>query len=419
MIYKLIHLFFRRRHFWRDASFDEIAELYVSRLLTMFAHNAIVMFSAVYMYQLGYSLLFIVGFYLAVYFVKLPMTFVAGHLTAKWGPKHAILISNLLRIPALGMFAFVEQLGIVSIVVFGVLQGIAVVCYNIGYTVDFSKVKDGDHVGKEIGVMQIIERIARVVAPLVGGVVAAFVSPVATVVGACMLFAVATKPLLRTVEPTMTHTPVGYRRLPWRLVWRTLVAQWAYGVDFVTSGIVWTMFAAAIVFANTGEVVYAALGGLASLGVFASIVMSYMFGRMIDRHRSSGLLVFGAVGNMVIHLFRPLSLTPASVVGVNIASETATSAYAMALMRVQFDTADLSGARIAYLTLCEAAAIVGGISVFALWAGLLWVTTVPTAFAGVFLAASAAVLLLVVARHYARRPHRGILGTLSNGGKHS
>ena len=55
MFRKLISFVFRRRHYWRSVSFDEIAELYTSRLITMFAINIVNLFAAVYLYKLGYD----------------------------------------------------------------------------------------------------------------------------------------------------------------------------------------------------------------------------------------------------------------------------------------------------------------------------------------------------------------------------
>ena len=63
MFQRLISFVLRGRHYWRGVSFDEIAELYTSRLLTVFAINIVNLFAAVYLYRLGYSLAFIALFY--------------------------------------------------------------------------------------------------------------------------------------------------------------------------------------------------------------------------------------------------------------------------------------------------------------------------------------------------------------------
>ena len=50
---------------------------------------------------------------------------------------------------------------------------------------------------------------------------------------------------------------------------------------------------------------------------------------------------------------RPFTSSVTGVMGVNIANESATSAYAMPFTRVMFDIADSSGFRIAYMMMIE------------------------------------------------------------------
>ena len=63
MIQALIHRWLLRRHFWRHATFSEIAELYASRLMTMFALRFVMVFASVYLYKLDYDLIFIALFW--------------------------------------------------------------------------------------------------------------------------------------------------------------------------------------------------------------------------------------------------------------------------------------------------------------------------------------------------------------------
>jgi len=140
---------------------------------------------------------------------------------------------------------------------------------------------------------------------------------------------------------------------PWRLAWRSFLSESAVGFDSIISGMVWTLFIAVTVFATFGDGVYASLGGLASLGTFASIVAVWVFGRIIDRHHGDVLLVLGTVTNTIMHFVRPFTTTITGVMGVNIANESATSAYAMPFTRVMFDIADSSGFRIAYMMIIE------------------------------------------------------------------
>lgn len=365
----LIRRLFAGRHYWRVVSFDEIAELYTSRLMTVFALNIVNLFAAVYLYKLGYSVQFIALVYGVLYLLKVPFSVVAAKYAAYFGPKHGILLANILRVPSLVAFMLVPEYGLWAIIVFGVFQQMAATLYDLCYLVDFSKVKHRRHAGKEIGTMQIFEKVARIVSPIVGGVIATIWGPQVTIAVAAVLFVVSAGPLFRTIEPTKTRNRLRIEGFPWRLALPSFATQSAVGFDFVASGMAWTLFITLVAFASYGEDVYAALGGLASLGVLVSMVAAWTFGQIVDRHKGGVLLVAGTVGNVITHLFRPFVSSAAGVVGVNIASETATSAYAMPFTRVMFDVADSSGFRITYMMFIEMAVNLGAaMACFALYA---------------------------------------------------
>lgn len=399
MFRKLFFRLFWRRRYWRNIEFDQLAELYTSRLLTVFAINIINLFAAVYLYKLGYSLLFIALFYGVLYLFKVPLSYVAARIAAYFGPKHGIFYANLLRIPSLVAFAFVPEFGLWAVIVFGVFQQMSAVLYDLCYMVGFSKIKSTDRVGREIGNMQIIEKIARVLSPVVGGVVASVYSPTVTIVVACTVFAVAALPLFRSMEPTATKVRLKISGFPWRLTARTVVAETVVGFDFVTSGLVWTLFVTLIVFEKFGDGIYAALGALASLSVLASVVATWIFGQLVDRRKGGMLSTVGTIAKSVVHLFRPAIVTPAGVLGVNTSSETASSAYIMPFTRLVFDTADASGFRITYLMFVSMATNVGAALCALLLALFLWLFDEQFAMQALFIAAAFYQLLMLVARH--------------------
>lgn len=349
----MINRIFSGRHYWRVVSFDEIAELYTSRLLTIFAVNIVNLFAAVYLYKLGYAVEFIVLFYGVLYLLKVPFSIVAAKYAAYFGPKHGILLANIVRIPSMVAFLLVPEFGFWAIVAFGVFQQIAATIYDLCYMVDFSKVKNSEHAGKEIGTMQIFDKIARIVSPIVGGVIASVYGPQVTIIVASVMLIVAAVPLFKTIEPTMTRNKLRIAGFPWHLARSSLAAESVIGFDFVASGMTWTLFMTLFVFENYGDATYAALGGLASLGVFIGMIAAWTFGQIVDRHKGGVLLVVGAAANMVVHLFRPFITSAPGVMGINTANEIATSAYVMPLTRVIFDVADSSGYRITYMMFIE------------------------------------------------------------------
>lgn len=361
MIVKFLYNFLKKRHFWRYASFSEIAELYASKTIRTIAINVAAGFTSIYLYQVGYSITFILLFWACYYLFKIPLFFIFSHSLAKNGPKHGTLISNLLYIPAMISISFVTQYGMIAVVIWGLFTAASTVIYYLSYMVDFSKVRSVEHSGKEIAFMNIFEKIAIGVSPIIGGVTALLFGPRILMLVSASLFLVAALPLMKTSEPVRTDQKVSFRRFPWKIAFRSLIAESATGFDFITTGVVWGLFVAIVALSGTGNAVYLGLGILSSVTILVAIVASYAFGKIIDRDRGGNLLKIGVVANALVHAFRPFSIAPISIVGINITNEIATTGYNLAFMRGIFDTADLSGRRLVYLCATGVAATIGGI----------------------------------------------------------
>lgn len=403
MLKQLIIRVFMRRHFWRHMSFDDVAELYVSRLMTIFAVNIATIFVALIMYESGYSVIEILLYYCAIYLFRIPVAWGAAMVAAYIGPKHGILIANIIRIPSLLVLLFLDQWGAGALAGFAVLTALSATLYDLCYMIDFSKVRHSDHSGREIGTMQILERIARVLSPIIGGVLASIWGPHVTIVLASCLFLLAAAPLLRTAEPTQTRMKLKFHEFPWREARRTFAAQMAFGADFIASGLVWMLFIVSTVLVATGNDAYAYIGALTSIGVLASLIAAWMYGHLIDREKGSELMVAGALGNWLVHLFRPFVSTAVGAAGINISSEVATAAYNMALTRVLFDIADRSTYRIGYLMIIEMMFNVGALMICGVAALAVWCIGTQLGLQVTFVVASFTILLLIPARNFATR----------------
>lgn len=356
-----IYRILEKRHYWRYASFSEIAELYASRTLRVIAIHLASGFASVYLLQQGYSLAWIMLFWLVYFILKVPATFLAGHFIAWFGPKHGILISNLLSIPALAVFGFVPVLGVWAIFIWGGLTCISGAVYQLSFLTDFSKVKNDEHAGKEIAFMNILDKIAVGISPIVGGVIALFFGPQVIMWSAALFYAVAALPLLLTIEPLRIYQHLSYRGFRWSMALRSTLSQLGIGFDVVTTGTIWSLFIAIVIFPGEGDAIYVTLGALSSVTIVAAIVASYAYGKLIDRRRGGRLLRYSVIGNALVHLSRPFAVSPATIVTTNITNEVATMGYSMAYTRGLFDSADLSGHRIVYLMVMEALANIGAV----------------------------------------------------------
>jgi hypothetical protein len=368
MIQQFIHRLLLRRHFWRHATFSEVAELYASRMLRMLAINMSASFVSVYLYQNGYPIHFIAMYWIGFFLFKVLVSLPAARYAAAFGPKHGILLSNILYIPSMLIFAFVPEWGLPAIVAAGALQGLSAALYDLCHLIDFSKVKSVDHAGKEIAYMNIVEKIATGLSPLIGGLLAFVAGPQVTMLAAGLLFALAAFPLFKTGEPTPTGQKLVFRGFPWRLAWRSLVAETAIGFDGLASSSAWALLVAVAILGVRGDnEVYAQLGALLSVVLLAALAASYAYGTLIDKKRGRELLRVAVMCNSLVHLTRPFVGSAPVVAGINAANEVATTGYSMAFIRGMFDTADLSGHRITYLGFIEIAlnfgAMISGVAI--------------------------------------------------------
>lgn len=348
-----------RSHFWRYASFSEIAELYMSRTIRTIAMHIVSGFTAVFLYEEGYSLIFIMVFWLCYYLLKVPLSFWAGVFVARFGPKHGTLVSNLLYVPAMVFLGFMPIVGVPSIVLWGIFMSLSVSIYQVSYMVDFSKVKNSEHAGKEIAFINILEKIAIGLSPIIGGIFAYWFGLQIVIWLAASLFVLSALPLLKSNEPVNIHQKIKLRGFPFRTALRSLVAETGCGFDYVTTGVIWSLFIVIVIFPGVGWDVYIKLGVLSSVTILVAIATSYAYGKLIDKSRGGNLLKISVVANALVHLSRPFAANPATIVGTNITNEIATAGYSMAFMRGLFDNADISGHRILYLCLTEAVANFG------------------------------------------------------------
>lgn len=360
MLQKIVHRLLRSRHYWRHATFSEVAELYISRMFRMLAINISATFMSVFLYQIGYSIQFIAGYWLCFYVYKVCAALPITSYIARVGPKHGILVANLLFIPAMLAFSLVPAWGLPVMAVIIVLHGTSAAMYNIAYSIDFSKVKNPEHAGKEMAYMNVFEKVATGLSPVIGGVLAYVAGPQATMWAAAILFSIAAAPLFYTPEPVASRRHISFRELPWRQTYRSILASSAVGFDIVASGTVWSLLVAVtIVGVTASNQVYAIVGGLSSVLILSALVSSYAYGKLIDKSQGGGLLHFAVLANSLVHAVRPFVHSLGAVGIVNVTNEAATTGYSMSFTRGLFDTADNSGYRMIYFGCVEVMLNVG------------------------------------------------------------
>lgn len=352
MFQKIVKKFIARRHFWRDVGFDELSELYVSVMFRGLAISLTGLFVPVYMLRLGYdpsSIMQVVAWYFTGR--VLLFDFLSGYCVAKFGPKHTMLVGNILLVASTAMFLTINICHW-PIYLIGLIWGSSASFFFIPFNVDFSKVKHSSHSGKELGYIYVMEKVGSAAGPIIGGIIATFIGPEYIFAIATVLLLFGLVPLFRTSEPVKLNQHISFKGLPFDKRKRDYISAAAIGVENTLCIFIWPLFIGMFVLLD--KTAYVKLGFMSSASLTVAVLTAYAIGKIVDDKKGRALLRANAVTNSLLHLIRPFVSVFPSAFLVGVTNEVVTTGYRMPYYKGLFDAADeLPGYRIAYLTSIE------------------------------------------------------------------
>lgn len=355
MFKKILKPFLKIRNYWQYISFDEMAVLYVSKNMRVFATKLTSTFSLIYIYKFTHSIWIIPICILIYYIAKFTGSIITLFYISKNGPKHGMLLANILFIPALVLMAsmgiFGREMGLVIALISAVFKGISTSVENISYNVDFSKAKTAKKVGKQLGISYILEHISSSITPAVGGFLAIFFGVEKLFVVSSVILVLTTIPLLTTKERVKPVRKISFRGFPWQNYKHLLVICYSCGMAW-NSLYIWSFFAP--VFLLKGINAYGSAGVLSSISSIAALVSAFIYGKVIDKNKERGLLKIGAVFmGLVFSLRIFISSNPLLLGILEIIAAMAMNGFNMANFKGLYGEADESGMRMQYLFLYE------------------------------------------------------------------
>ena len=345
-------------------------------MLRLAAQNMAGAFTVIYLYQNGFSLAVIGFMWAGLYALKAAVSLPLAAVVAWVGPKHATLISNVLYIPAMILFAILPLYGDWLVFPALAIQGVSTVLYGVAHSVNFSKVKSASRAGNQLAVMNIFEKIVAGGVPMIGGFLSFVWGPQFVLCVAAVLFLLAALPLFKTGEQIQIRRVLSLRGFPWKLYVKQLGGHVPIGFDSASSGFIWSLFVAIFIIGMAGEnnTVYAVTGVLLSVVSVIAMISSYVYGRLVDRKRGRALYTTGVFASLFVHAARPFMTTLPAVFILNATREVTATAYTLPYTRACFDTADVSGARVTYLGLVDMAQNIGSCMASIIFAVLVLIT---------------------------------------------
>lgn len=350
MLRKLLQRLLAPRHPWRTVTFSELSEIYLAGFLRTLAVGMVGIFLPLYLYRSGFSFTLILLYYSLFYSFGIAADYLVSLLVSRVGPKHVMRMSFLLQTVFSILVVNIGRLP-APVFVLALVGCVASTMYFIPYNIDFSKVKHKEHGGKELGFLQVMERSASVVGPLLGGAVATFVAPAATFVFAAIAMFIAAIILMFTPEPMKVHQKLRFDKVNVKKDWRTYASFAALCGENATSIIVWPIFMTFVVF--TGDI-YLKLGAVSSASVLITILIAVPLGKVLDNKKGGQILRYSTVLNSLIHVLRLGVNNLFGCILVATINEPNTLVYRLAFIKGFYDTADdYPGYRVAFFATCE------------------------------------------------------------------
>jgi|AntRauTorcE11897_2_1112592.scaffolds.fasta_scaffold04305_5 MFS family permease len=337
--------FIGHRYSWKAIKESDLTELYVSMTIKTLGLSLIGIFLPIYLYENGLSLLQIALFYVMTYGMRAAIDYPVTKIIARFGPKHVMTVANMLLAVFL-IFLVTYPVFEWSLPVLAVFDALAASLFFTAYHIEFSKIQHAKSAGHELGLMFQLSKIAGVLGPVIGGLIAYFSDIRVAIVAAIAMIFASGIPLLASKEAVRVRQKLTFKGFAWGKVKRDALSNAGLGFDQVSALMVWPLFIALFL---VGESVYLGVGVITSLGLLVSLLATRAYGKYIDKGKGHQVLKLGALITAGIGALRPLVGSFGGAVGLSMANDPASLSVRMAYTKGQYGkSSDMHGYRDVY-----------------------------------------------------------------------
>ncbi len=292
--------------------YKEIKLFYASFSIFNFASSIVGIFIPLYLFEKGYSLFFIILFFVLVQFSRLIFLPISAWLSSAMGAKKIISLSFIGSIVFYLILDKIDYLSngfYLSALIYGTVQAFL----YLPFLVHLSKMSPDNNRGKILGKLNIYSAIAGALGPIFGGIIissygfsAGFAAVILFIIPAVLL-------LLLTPEISKIRK-VNFRIINIKKIYPDLIANGFLNFQLFLSPVVWSIF----IFLIISE--YDKIGLIQTISLFVSIVVFYILGIWVDKFNRKKILMWGSLVSVFADLIRVFANSFASVLLLNTSS---------------------------------------------------------------------------------------------------
>lgn len=262
----------------------EVDELYINLGIKSFAISLISVFIPIYFYILEIDIKTIFLLYAIMSFFHIIASIFSVKLSAKYGYKHLIILSQPFLIIFLILLLFLEQdpsLAIFVNIFYGIYSG----TFWPSFHAAFSDVSDKGKKGSEAAYANILATLFSSIAPFVGGLIALYFGFTYLFLAAIIFVILSTIPLLLTKE--IKEASIFDYKLIFKHKIKDGLGYFGYGLLARISGVVWPLILFLFILDD-----FASLGLITTVLLIFSLLSNFIVGKFFDSNKNKYVSVF-------------------------------------------------------------------------------------------------------------------------------
>lgn len=272
-------------HYFDHFLSREVKELYISTAIRVFGMGMIALFAPVYLYKLGFSIQWVILFYILMqtyYLVLIPFS---SKIVARIGYEASMGIGifflpffyfGLYLIPNYGWLFWLTPLAV----------GLYRSFYWMAFHSDFIRFGNTKRVGEEIGLFRIVVSMVGIVAPTAGGILLTYSNFTILFIAVSIVFLSSLIPLYTTKEEVVKahfSTKKFFKKTFSKKSRKDFIALLGYG-DNIIAECVWPIFLATVVTS------YISMGLLTTASILITFFVLMWIGKKANEAKRKKML---------------------------------------------------------------------------------------------------------------------------------
>jgi len=280
-----MHVYEHIHHYFSHFLSREVKELYLSTAIRVLGIGMIALFTPIYLFEIGYSIQWIILFYVLMSFYYMILIPFVSKAVARIGYEASMGIGIAFLPLFYGLLYFIP-----SVPWFFYLAPFCVGMYRAFYWLafhsDFIRFGNTKRIGEEIGWFRIVVSLVGVIAPTIGGIVLAFTSYTILFIVVSVIFLASLIPLYTTKEEVVKANfsiKKFFKKMFSKKSRRDFIATLGYG-DAVIAEAVWPVFLASVV------VGYVKMGLLTTAAILITFFVLLWIGKKANASKRKKML---------------------------------------------------------------------------------------------------------------------------------